>query len=318
MAKRPFPWPPDPVPQYAFLRIRLRGLIESVEHICRQPFVTFFVWLLIGIALSLPAGVWLLQYNIRAITENQGNDTGVTFYFVPGTPQAEIDAVVRELRARPLVSEIALTTADEALQEFRTATGYGEELSDSISNPLPASIDVSVDEHASKTEVELLANKYEAATQIESVIVDTEWMLQLRKIQVIAYRMTWVLGVLFGAGVVFITVAAVRLAMESKFDELKVISLLGGSDRFLRRSFNYCGVLYGCGGGVVATGIIVVTLIVIEQPLSDLAQSYGGTLNIVPMDYFYAGFLIAIGGILGLCGALYTTLIRTRRQHFLE
>lgn len=271
-----------------------------------------------GIALSLPTGFWLVQHNIHIVAQELSNDTGLIVYFYLDLPQEDVYAAADDLQRIPMVEGVEVVTAMQALEYIQVSSGFAEELKALDSNPLQASVTVTVAPDTTREQVLDLAEQLEKRLVIESVEVDTDWMIQLRQIQQIASRLTWILGALFGVGVVFVSVAAVRYAMDSRFDELRVIALLGASNRSMRRPFVYCGFLYGFGGGVVAMCIVVLALFAIEQPLQRLASSYGGSIESVAMNYLFSGALVLIGSTLGLIGALHVTLAQMRKNRYLS
>ncbi|MCY3884376.1 MAG: ABC transporter permease [Gammaproteobacteria bacterium] len=316
MKPQSFPWPDDGrEARESVARVRLRSLKESFEHLCSHPLITFFVWLLIGIALSLPAGFWLVQHNIGVVAQELSTDSGFTVYFYKDLPQEEVETAANSLRRNPIVKDVDVITAQEAW-EFLMASDFDEELDALDSNPLPASLTVTATQETDREQILELAKWASEQPAVESVEVDTEWMVQLHQIRQIASRLTWILSALYGIGVVFVSVAAVRYAMDSRFEELRVISLLGASNRSMRRPFVYCGVLYGFGGGVVATCIVVLSLMIIEQPLQGLANRYGGSIQFLAMDYLFSFILIVVGSILGLVGALQVTVVQIRKNRY--
>lgn len=313
-----FPWPDDGREAgESIARVRLRSLKESFDHICSHPIVTFFVWLLMGIALSLPAGFWLVQHNIGIVTQELSTDSGLMVYFYRDLPQEEVEVAANVLRRNPIVKDVDIVTAQEAW-EFLMASGFDKELAALDSNSLPASLTVTAFQETDREQILELAEWVGEQPTVESVEVDTEWMVQLRQIQQIASRLTWILSALYGIGVVFVSVAAVRYAMDSRFEELRVISLLGASNRSMRRPFVYCGMFYGLGGGVVATCIVVLSLMAIEQPLQGLANKYGGSIQFVALDYLFSGTLIVVGSLLGLIGALHVTVVQMQKNRYLN
>lgn len=310
-----FPWQDDGRESRGSLaRIRLRSVKESLEHLCRHPFVTFFVWLLMGIALSLPAGFWLVQHNIHVVMDEMSQDTGLSVDFRLGVDMQDIAATASSVADEAIVDEVEIISAEQALQEFQAASEFDEVLAALDSNPLFASLLIKLKADTSRETVEDLATKLEENSLIARVVVDTEWMMQLRRIQQVSVRLLWILGALYGVGVVFVSVAAVRFAMDSRFEELRVNLLLGASSRFLRRPFNYCGLFYGFGGGVVGTAIVVLSLNVIKHQLQELAGRYGGEVEFLAMDYLFAALLILVGSALGLVGALQVTLVQMRKD----
>jgi cell division transport system permease protein len=112
------------------------------------------------------------------------------------------------------------------------------------------------------------------------------------------------LGILFGLGALLVTATSVRLAIETRLEELRVLKLVGATSAQIRRPLLYLGILYGFGGAVMAAMLISLGLALIEGPLARLAGSYGHSLDIAA---FNAGFLLVLlgaGAGLGLSGAL--------------
>ncbi|GIS18849.1 MAG: hypothetical protein CM15mP120_07650 [Pseudomonadota bacterium] len=65
-----------------------------------------------------------------------------------------------------------------------------------------------------------------------------------------------------------------RLAIDGRLEELRVLSLVGATRAQIRRPFVYFGVFYGLGGAIVAAMLLAITLTAIETPLTALLGSY--------------------------------------------
>ena len=124
-----------------------------------------------------------------------------------------------------------------------------------------------------------------------------------------------VLGVLFGVGAVLVTATSVRLAIESRLDELRVLKLVGATDRQIRRPFLYFGAFYGLGGAVVAAMLISISLVIVETPLTNLLGSFSENLEMAGFDPIFLLWLLLVGACLGIAGAL---LAATQRLKDLE
>ncbi len=308
----------EPLKFGAQLRIRLRSLKQSLEHLSRHAIGTLYVWLLIGIALSLPTGFWLIQHNIHEISSQFQEDTGFTVYFDPSTDESTIQSVFDSLQTHVIVQELELTTSDQALAEFQRITGYEGELNTLANNPLPASISVIQTPSASKSEINRLLNWFQSQEGVDSVDLDIEWSKNLNTIRHIVFLLMLTVGTLFGLCVVLVTLTTVRLAIESKFEELRVLSLLGAPDSQLRRPFLYCGLLYGVGGGFVAAAIVTVSLYIVEQPIAELVMNYGGDLKVAGLDLWSTTTLIVSGGLLGLLGAYSVIFFEIHKRRAFE
>ena len=318
MSRQTFPVQTDSMSRGSNLRIRAHSLLESVQHLSRHALVTLLVWLLIGVALSLPTGLWLVQHNIHRLAQQLHDDTGLTVYFLPTSLSEEIEEVRKHLVQSTVVQSIEMTSSEQAMEEFQRVTGYDQELLALDENPLPASLSVVLQPDVPATDIEALVTSVSNYATVDSVDFDTEWIRNLNAIHQVVSTLMWIVGALFGFGVVFVTFASVRLAIESKFRELQVLSLIGASDRYLRRPFIYCGILYGFGGGVVATAIVFGALFAIKDPLNQLVQGYGGSIHLVSLNYFSASVEIALGTLLGYLGALFVSISEIQKRRTFE
>jgi cell division transport system permease protein len=270
------------------------------------------VWLLIGIALALPGGLYLLQVNLTAIADRWEGKPGITVYFDVGAAGDLAEAVERDLGREAAVERVVLVTADEALAEFQTYAGVADALTHLGRNPLPASLRVILEDGTRPTEFERLATKLRAAPGVHEVTIERTWIERLEAMTRVVRRLSWILAGLFALGAVLVTATSVRLAIEGRLEELKVMKLVGANDAFLRRPFLYFGLLYGLGGGVAGAMLISGVLLVIESPLAALVGSYGSRLDVEGLTPGYFLGLFALGGVLGVCGALVAVRQRLR------
>jgi cell division transport system permease protein len=171
-------------------------------------------------------------------------------------------------------------------------------------NPLPASLRATLRMGARPADLDDLAEALAKETGVAEVVVERTWLERIADISRAVRRLGILLGVLFGLGALLVTATSVRLAIETRLEELRVLKLVGATDAQIRRPLLYFGALYGLGGGLCAAMIISLGLVLVEGPLSDLAGSYGQPLEVAAFD---GGFLLAIlciGALLGVLGAV--------------
>jgi cell division transport system permease protein len=274
---------------------------------------SLLVWLLIGIALALPGGLYLLQVNLAAIADRWEGKPGISVYFEVGVGEAAARAVEQDLAREEAVERVVLVTADAALAEFQKYAGVADALSHLGSNPLPASLRVVLEDGTRPVEFDRIATKLRAARGVDEVTIERTWLERLEAMTRVVRRLSWILAALFALGAVLVTATSVRLAIESRLEELKVMKLVGANDAYLRRPFLYFGLLYGLGGGLAGAMLISAVLLVIESPLAALVGSYGSRLEVEGLTSGYFLGLFALGGLLGVCGALVA--VRQRLRH---
>jgi cell division transport system permease protein len=288
---------------------------DSAIYVSSRLGATLLVWLLIGIALALPGGLYLLQSNLARMSESWEGVPGISVYFkVDAEPEVAM-AMRDELAADPAVKRVTLITADEALAEFQQFTGVADALAHLDRNPLPASLRILLRDDSDTAAFELMATRLRASRGVDEVSIEKTWLERVQAMTGLVRRLGWVLAATFALGAVLVTATSVRLAIESRLDELRVMKLVGATEGYIRRPFLYFGLFYGLGGGIAGAMLISGVLLIVEAPLAALLGSYGQNVELVGLNVgFFAGLLL-LGGILGVCGAM---LAARQRLHGLQ
>ena len=271
--------------------------------------------MVVGIALALPAGLWILQVNMDDIAADWQGRPGLSVYFVKDAAQTDIDSVVAKLKAHKHIESLDVISADQALTTFKRYSGLDDALDLLGANPLPASLKARFADGVDGADVEALLRTTSALVGVEEVEVEKTWLERLNDISIIVSRLGGVLAVLFGLGAILVTASSVRLAIESRLEELRVLKLVGATAGQLRRPFLYFGVIYGFGGAVIAAMLIALTVAFLEPPLTSLLGSYDRDLNLAGFDPTFLVSLLGTGSVLGVLGAMMAV---RQRLHDLE
>ena len=312
-----FPWESARRPLGTFFRDHIREAQESLAFVAGAVGTTLLVWLLMGIALGLPAGLYVLQANLAGVAEGWRGSAGISVYFAPGAEASTTQALAERLRTHAGVEDVRLITADEALTEFR---GYGD-LAGTVEllggNPLPATLRVSFSTPLAPEAAEALSTGLRQEAAVEDVVVERTWLERVASLSALVQRLGWVVALVLGVGAVLVTSSSVRVALESRLDELRVLKLAGGTDPFMRRAFLYLGCVYGLGGAVFAAMIVSLTLFTVEQPLARLLATYGGDLELRGFDATFVVVLLGAGALLGVIGSVVACRQRLRNLDIL-
>lgn len=288
----------DPLP---WLRDHRRVAADSLNQFSRRLGASLLAWLLIGIALALPAGLFLVQSGLSGLTEGWEGRPGLSVYFQLGQ---EGDVLAEALRQQPMVHGVSLISAEQALAEFRAQTQLADALDALESNPLPASLEASLVPGAGPEDLQRLVEFARGGAGVDQVVVEKTWLQRMIDLSQATRRLGAILGVLFGIGAALVTAISVRLAIETQLEELKVMKLVGASDGQLRRPFLYFGLLYGLGGGMVAAMLLSLGIAILEDPLASLLGSFGQAFGMESFGLEFLLALLAASGALGLAGAV--------------
>lgn len=277
---------------------------DSLIHVSQRIGTSLLVWLLIGIALALPGGLYLLQTNLALISNRWEGRPGISVYLRVDADAGLGPSLRDEFTKDPQVDRITLITADAALVEFQKFSGVNEALVQLDRNPLPALLRMVFKDDTTPGELDLIADHLRARVGVDEVSIEKTWLERVQAMTGVVRRLGWVLALTFALGAVLVTATSVRLAIESQLEELRVMKLVGATDGYIRRPFLYFGLFYGLGGGVAGAMLISATIAFVEAPLSTLLGSYGQDLQPAGLNFgFFLGLLL-LGGGLGVSGAL--------------
>ena len=306
-SKRPKPshiWPIERRPWAAFWRDHGRVGRESLAFVSRSLASALLIWLLIGFALALPAGLYLIDLNLANAAAHWQGNAGLSVYFRPGVDAELADDLAQRLDGEADIESVRLITPAEALTEFRQRAGLDDAFDELNDNPLPATIRATAGMDVSVERLGNLAQEIRDHASVDDVVVEYTWLERLSTIREVLQRLSWMVAALVGLGAVLVSSAAARLAIEARLAELQVLVLVGASKRFIRRPFLYLGAIYGTGGAVVAAMLLAAMLTWLEPPLARLFSSYGGHLQLAGFDPMLLLVLLASGASLGMLGAV--------------
>lgn len=298
------PWGGPRLNLIAWVRDHIRVGNESLQFVSSRLGTSFLVWMVVGIALALPAGLWILQANMAEMSADWEGRPGLSVYFELAAEDAQMAAAESYLAADPTIEWVQITSAEEALAEFKSYSGLDDALDLLEHNPLPASLVARLVANAEAADVVRLADTVTTLEGVAEVVVEKTWLERLNDLSTIISRLGVVLALMFGIGAILVTASSVRLAIEGRLDELRVLKLVGASAGQIRRPFLYFGAIYGFGGAVIAAMLIALTVEVIEPPLQSLLGSYQQRLNLAGIDSTFLTALLALGSALGVLGAI--------------
>ncbi|MEO6078430.1 MAG: permease-like cell division protein FtsX [Steroidobacteraceae bacterium] len=287
-----------------WLTRHLQSALFAAGRLARAPLATAFTVLVIAVALTLPMALGLAILSIREATGDFANAVDVTVYFKHDVPLEKAQQLAASLRQRNGIAAVKLITADEALESFRDRSGFGGALDALASNPLPHAIDIRPAADATSADRMASLRRYLTAwPEVELVQLDSEWVHRLNAILDLLRGVVTGAAVLLGAGVLAIVGNTVRLEIYNRRAEIEVTKLVGGSNAFVRRPFLYTGLYYGLLGAILAALLVAVGLLLLNRPVTTLAESYGSDFRLLTPGLTHVAGLLGCGGLLGLLGA---------------
>ncbi|MFA5941306.1 MAG: permease-like cell division protein FtsX [Sinimarinibacterium sp.] len=293
----------------------LRVLLFSLGKIARAPLAAGLTALVIGIALALPAGLFVGVRNLSTIGYSWQESLQLSLFLKDSVSAERGLALAREIGAEKGVARTNYISREQSLAEFRQLSGFGEALDLLQDNPLPAVIAVTPERQQTQAAVEALVERLSQQPEVELAKLDQQWLERLYAILAIAERAVSIVALLLGLAVMVIIGNTIRLDIEARREEIEVMKLIGAPGSFVRRPFLYSGFWFGLGGGVLAWMLVGVGTSMLDAPSAELAALYGSDYRIASLSFVDGLSLIASGIVLGWAGAFVTV---TRRLAQIE
>lgn len=287
----------------AWLQHHRLSAADSLVRVLDHPGSSLLTWLVIGIALALPVGLNVALDNVSKVSTGWENPAQISLFLQTEVADDRAQQLLAELSAREDVSETRFISREEALDEFRDLSGFADVLANLDENPLPDLILVTPQPTLDESAVSALRSALEENADVAEAVLDMAWLQRLNSLMELSRRVVLAVGGLLVVGVLLILGNTIRLAIESRRDEILIVKLVGGSNGFVRRPFLYTGLWYGVGGGVLAALLVSAALWYLEEPIGELAMLYESAFYLTGLGVMGALNLIILGGILGLAGA---------------
>lgn len=278
--------------------------IGSLGDLWRTPFTSVMTILVLGISLTLPATLHLFVKNAQSVSEQWDSASEISLFLKLSVTDKQAKQLTDRIRLYPEVAQVNYISANDALQEFKVLSGFGQALEYLSSNPLPATLLVTPTNRASRTQAasELL-QKLEKEREVEYGKLDLEWLTRLEAITALIEDIVIGIAILLCSSVVLIIGNTIRLAILNQKDAIAVMKLVGATDSFIHRPFLYAGVWYGVLGGMVAVLCVEILALYLSSALVRLTDLYQSGFTLVGLGFFEMLILIGSAVTLGLVGS---------------
>lgn len=287
-----------------YLLRHVQVMLFTLGRLWRQPLASLMTVVVIGIALALPAGLYVILKNIEQVSSQWDDAAQISLFLKQDSSDSQAKALANKLKTWPEITAINYQSASQSLEEFRQLSGLGSLLDTLPTNPLPAVIIVHPNNNDLRPDaIGSLLSRLEALPDVHQAQLDMEWLQRLRSINDMGKRGISILGLLLSLSVLLVIGNTIRLAILNQQSEIRVIKLVGGTNTFIRRPFLYTGFWYGILGGLVAWLTLLFTMSLINGPINELARQYESQFTLVWLSGSMIVILPFTGMLLGVMGA---------------
>lgn len=284
-----------------WLYLHVRAIAQALGRLAGQPVGTLLSALVMGIALSLPAGGYLLLDNVASLARGVSGTPEISVFLETAAGKADAAEIEKRLRAEPELASFRFVPRDEALQQLASG-GLGDVLGGLNANPLPDAFVVTL-RSEDPVLFDALAAQMRAWPKVAHVPLDSSWVKRLHALLGLGRSAVLMLAGLLGFALVIVTFNTIRLQIMTQRSEIEVSRLLGATDPFIRRPFYWFGGLQGMLGGLVALGAVHLGVRALSAPVAALADTYGAVFALAGPQWPEAVVIVLFATFLGWLGA---------------
>jgi len=286
-------------------RRQLYSLFSSLGTLFSHWVGTVLTVLVLGIAMLLPIGLYVTLDNLRSVDLRTEEWGAITIFLKAGTTEQQALDLTERINRRSDASASAVSP-QQGMEEFRSASGFGQALDVLETNPLPWVLLVQPRVQPEKNlanVAEALASWLGSLDMVDSIQLDYKWLQRLASLLELGNALATILSVMFSLAVVVVIANTIRMDVANRSDEIEVLSLVGAGDSFIRQPFLYSGFWYGLIGAALALVMLQACIAYLQAPLENLLDAYGNAFVISPLEPLMIIYVLLGGGLLGLLGA---------------
>lgn len=287
----------------SYYQHHLSSAQTSLIKMLATPLASLMTWLVIAIALALPAVMSLALINVDQLGSRWEGRANISVYLHKGVKPASLKLVQDRARLEGLIVGMEYISPEQGLADFSGYSGFGDVLSGLDGNPIPGMLQLELKPGLSRLEVDKFQSQLAELPQVQQVAVDLVWLQRLHQIMSLGQRMVLILAGLLALGVLLITGNTIRLAIAARKEEIIVTKLLGGTNGFIRRPFLYSGLWFGLGGGLLAVLLCQLALWLLSGSIAALLVSYESEYQLTGLGFYNSLLLLGAAAFLGWLGA---------------
>ena len=274
----------------------------ALQRLAGTPLASLLNITVIGVAFSLPTGVYMLLGNVQNFSGQLSGAPQLSVFLKPGTDKTAIEKLESHLRQHPQIASFRFISKDKALKQLKQKSGLADAVNSLTRNPLPDAFIIDAKSVSPETLKQLRAEMLKWPDS-EHVQLDSAWMERLNALLKLGQLAVLILTALLSFALIVVTFNTIRLQILTKRDEIEVSKLIGATSNFIRRPFLYFGAIQGVAGGAIAWLIVAIVINLINSELTNLVQLYAVDFHLYHISFEDSISLLLFSSWLGWAGS---------------
>jgi cell division transport system permease protein len=274
----------------------------AVKRLARTPIGSLLSIAVIGIAFSMPAGIYVLLENLQSLSGQFSGAPQLSLFLKLDADAEAVAEIESYLKQHPDVGSFRFVPKGAAFDQLKQRNDWGDVMDGLERNPLPDAFVLST-RNTSAERLEALRTELMKLSQIEHVQLDSAWAKRLDALLKLGRAVVLLLAALLSFSLVAVAFNTIRLQIMTMRDEIEVSKLIGATRGFVRRPFLYFGAIQGAVGGAAAWLIISGGIYLADEQLKHLMNLYEVNFRLYHLSLEDSLSLLLFSALLGWIGA---------------
>jgi len=274
----------------------------ALQRLVDSPLASLLNIIVIGVAFSLPTGVYMLLGNVQSFSGQLSGAPQLNVFLKLGTGKDAIEKLESHLEQHPQVENFRFLPKDKALEQLKQRNGMAGAVNSLTRNPLPDAFIIDAKSISPET-LKRLHNEMLKWPDSMHVQLDSDWMERLNALLKLGQIALLILTALLSFALIVVTFNTIRLQILTKRNEIEVSKLIGATSNFIRRPFLYFGAIQGVAGGAIAWLIVALVINLINSELMNLVHLYAVDFQLHHISFEDSISLLLFSSWLGWAGA---------------
>lgn len=272
------------------IRFFLRETLLNIKRNSHSGVVmlaqTIVSLLILGICL-------IFIFNANHLVTNFFNNLEINVFLADTTDEVSLAQLQRQIKVLDGVGNMEYISKDDAYQWMKKNSPY--DLDELVKrNPFPASFRIKVN---STKAIDSIAKEIGTMAGVEEVNYAAESLGKILPIFYFIQVSCFFLSIILAGMTLFSITNTVKLAIHARRQEIRIMRLVGATDRFIRWPFVLEGMFYGFTGAFIA--------FLLASGAYALVMNYINTSNPVISLFVSTGqVMLNLGVLLGVIGIL--------------
>lgn len=297
---------------HAYLDSHAHALFSSLGRLLRTLAGFTLTVFVLAVSMALAGSFYVIVKNLQQLTSTFESSNQISIFLKKEAAPDKIKILLEQFQNDTAIASVKLITAEQALEEFKNHSGFGDALKALDHNPLPPVIVVLPKNSLQDQQaIEGLVRRFQQHADVDFAQLDLQWVQRIQSIVALAERGVLLMSCLFGLAVLLVTSNTIRLELQNRREEVIIEKLVGATDAYIRRPFLYTGFWLGFSAGVVAWFVVTVIMLFLHGPVEQLSLQYAEHFNLSFLSISESLSLLGISSGLGILGAgsvLYSQL----------